>query len=290
MMRLRGSLSGRGPKFLALLLLALPLPRIAAAECVDYGDFLHVAGRVETLSGALDVALSGTRAYVVYGQSGLSIFEATDPAHPTLLGTYVTSDPFNGIVVNGDRAYLAAGPGGVVTLDVSDPSAPQQLDRSPQSCELLKLALQGGVLVGVGHESGGCSRLETFTLADPDAPTLSGELALGEQVKDLALEAGMAAVIDNTGVCYLIDISTPASPALAGQVDSPLWTTFSYGLAAALSGERLFTAWAGVTDWGSCTSYLVAYDVSDPAAPLQLGDFTELFACPGGGDVELCVF
>ncbi len=42
----------------------------ATAECIDYGDFLHWAGSVNTPDWAYGVAVSGTHAYVTDHESG----------------------------------------------------------------------------------------------------------------------------------------------------------------------------------------------------------------------------
>lgn len=72
--------SGRATWFCAVLrvgcLIALTVwlcVGIAAAECIDYGDYLHWAGSVDTPNFAYGVAVSGTHAYVANSSSGLQV-------------------------------------------------------------------------------------------------------------------------------------------------------------------------------------------------------------------------
>ena len=55
----------------------------AGAQCIDYGDYLHWVGSVDTWH-AYDVAVSGTYAYVAdeSGQTGLQVIDISDPQNP----------------------------------------------------------------------------------------------------------------------------------------------------------------------------------------------------------------
>jgi len=53
---------------------------VSRAECIDYGDYLHAVGSVDTPGNAMDVVVSGTLAYVADGGSGLQVIDITDSA------------------------------------------------------------------------------------------------------------------------------------------------------------------------------------------------------------------
>ncbi len=65
----------------AILLAFSLLPGIAPAECIDYGDFIHWAGSVDTPGSAAGVDLSDDLAYafVADGSSGLEVIRLADP-------------------------------------------------------------------------------------------------------------------------------------------------------------------------------------------------------------------
>jgi hypothetical protein len=64
----------------------------------------------------------GDYAYVA-DTEGLHVLEISNPANPTLAGSYETREHVNGVHVAGDYAYIAA-TGGLRVLDVSDHSKP----------------------------------------------------------------------------------------------------------------------------------------------------------------------
>jgi Ca2+-binding RTX toxin-like protein len=62
----------------------------------------------------------GNYAYVADGYSGLQIINISNPATPSLSGTYNTTGYANGVQVVGNYAYVADGDGGLEILNVSD--------------------------------------------------------------------------------------------------------------------------------------------------------------------------
>ena len=62
----------------------------AGADCIDYGDFLHWVGSVDTPGNARGMAVSGTYAYVADDDSGLQVIDITNPASPQIVGSVDT--------------------------------------------------------------------------------------------------------------------------------------------------------------------------------------------------------
>ena len=63
---------------------------VAGAECIDYGDYLHWVGSVDTPGEAIDVAVSGSYAYVADYASGLQVIDITSPVSPHPVGSVDT--------------------------------------------------------------------------------------------------------------------------------------------------------------------------------------------------------
>ncbi|MGR3310330.1 MAG: carboxypeptidase regulatory-like domain-containing protein [Candidatus Brocadiales bacterium] len=84
-------------------------------------------GSYDTPDFALHVYVSGNRAYVADGYSGLHIIDVSNPEAPALLGSYDTPGFAEGIYVSGSRAYVADGSSGLHIIDVSNPEAPALL-------------------------------------------------------------------------------------------------------------------------------------------------------------------
>lgn len=110
---------------------------------------------------AFEVALEGTRAYLAT-DSGLKIFDVSNPAQPGLLGAYLNHGQFNlgrGIALSGHFAFLGDNFDGVLGFDVADPSHPElrgQYD-SPGWAGAVATA---GNLVVVADNPGGLRILE----------------------------------------------------------------------------------------------------------------------------------
>ncbi len=136
-----------------------------------------------------------------------------------------------------------------------------------------KLNYSGGVLTTISEDthtgSGVVTRLETFRLPDPRSAGPTGLVKLGE----LLLGAGErlhATRFDQDRVyvvtflqidpLWVVDLSEPSRPRIAGWVDVPGWSTYIEPL-----GERLVTV--GVESGRVAVSL---FDVQDPARPSLL--------------------
>ena len=67
----------------------------------------------------------GNYAYVADSVlNGLVIVDVSNPAAPTLKGSYDTTGYSYGVAVEGNYAYVADGDNGLLIVDVSNPAAP----------------------------------------------------------------------------------------------------------------------------------------------------------------------
>jgi hypothetical protein len=84
---------------------------------------------------------------VADGNSGLLIFNLSNPASPTLLGSYNTPGSANGVAVSGTIAYVADYALGLQIIDVSNPGE-SHLDwdlRHAGSCRQRRRVGDGGL-------------------------------------------------------------------------------------------------------------------------------------------------
>ena len=95
-----------------------------AVECIDYGDYLHWVGSVETPDDAQGVAVSGSYAYVADYYSGLQVVDITTPASPVIVGSVDTPDRANDVSVSGGYAYVADWASGLQVIDITTPASP----------------------------------------------------------------------------------------------------------------------------------------------------------------------
>src|SRR5688572_26360308 len=100
--------------------------RSSDAQCIDYGDYLHWAGALDTSTDA--VAVSGSHAYLADGFSNFKVVDITDPSTPQIVGSVVTAGLARDIALSGNYAYIAAvnnNVGGFRGLQVIDIASPE---------------------------------------------------------------------------------------------------------------------------------------------------------------------
>jgi hypothetical protein len=111
-------------------------------------------GSWQTPGVAVEVAISGTLAFVAGREEGLHIVDVSNPARPQLVATFDTPGLVWGVAVEGAWVYLADGPAGVRLLDVSDPAQPREAAAYVTPGYAWNVAVAGDQ-VYVAAESGG---------------------------------------------------------------------------------------------------------------------------------------
>jgi hypothetical protein len=160
----------------------------------------------------------------------------------------------------------------VTLVDISDPGGALALrgaiDLPGYVADDQKLNFGGGVLRVVTHDwvDGGLSRLFTIDVTDPEAPSVLAtlELARGEQLFATRFSDDRAYLVTFLQVdpLWIIDLSDPAHPAIAGELEVP-----GYATQIAVDGDRLVTLGVDTESW---TSEVSLFDVANPTAPRLL--------------------
>jgi hypothetical protein len=106
--------------------------------------------------------------------------------------------------------------------------------------------------------------LETFSLADPDAPRKLGQLELadGEQLHATRFDGDRVYIVTYFQIdpLWVVDLSDPSRPAVTGELHVPGWSTYIQPL-----GDRLVAI--GIDDTNGWRVAVSLFDVRDPAAP-----------------------
>lgn len=243
--------------------LARGLGTAASPEAVQQqGQHVQLVGYYELLASPWGVAVAGDTAYVT-DLAGLHILNISDPTAPArigwceaegALGVAVHSAPLRDGMAGSPGemyAYVAAGGSGLHVVDVSDPVAPVETG----------LYDTPGVAQGVAVHSYGASRR-----TEQQAP-LRDSMAGGPG--DL-----YAYVADGDAGLRVVDVSDPAAPAEVGSYDTPgkAWDV------VVASGPGGTLAYVVDLDFSGVNNGLRIIDVSDPAAPTQVGSYSA-----GGG-------
>ncbi len=199
---------------------------------------------------------------VADGRAGLSVFDASSPASPTLQGSIVGADGIVSMVAGPTRVYACDGTYDLWSVDVSDPQNPSHVSVGihPDVGGCYGLALDGNRLfmagssgLGVYDISQGDPTLETYAELPADDILLSiavrgSYLYASTYVRDHEGTYGAAQRI------VVFDISNPASPTrvfkgsdLGGVVD------------VSVRGDKLFVAGRGQGVW--------IWGLQDPTKP-----------------------
>ncbi|MDI6900920.1 MAG: cell wall-binding repeat-containing protein [Anaerosomatales bacterium] len=250
---------------------------------------IELLGGSAAVTNGVDLDVEGAYLYVAT-PDGLTVFDVTDPAAPTAVGSgYATSSPAVRLLVSGSRAYVATDAGRVVILDVTDPLAPALLGQYDSGKYPHALAASANRLY-VGASDG----LHVVDVSDPTAPVRVGYFATPQPVTDVVLDGSVAyaaysyyTVAVATGV-----YETYPTTVIALNVASD-WPTLlaSHQIPAgrvrlALGGGYLYVAVAG------SGGYLKVFDVVpsgslDYRVYIGVGSYGALDVAADGTDVYL---
>ncbi|MFH1843494.1 MAG: hypothetical protein ABIF77_09845, partial [bacterium] len=87
--------------FLAVAVLSLFGTGSTFAQCIDYGDYVHWVGGVDTPGDAYGVAVQGDFAYVGDEESGLQVIDISTPESPLIVGSVDTPGSAYCVTVQG---------------------------------------------------------------------------------------------------------------------------------------------------------------------------------------------
>lgn len=179
----------------------------------------------------------------------LLIVDVTDPAAPTLSGSYSIGERGN-VAVAGNYAYISSG-SGIVVVDITDPNAPLFAGSYETGDPISDIAVSGNHAYLTGYS------LSILNIADPVAPALVGSYEIGD-AQDVAVAEDHAYVInslDGSSIgLVIVDITDPAAPIPTGIYST---THNAYDIAASDN-------YAYVADYNNG---LIIVNITDPAAP-----------------------
>jgi hypothetical protein len=220
----------------------------------------------------------GEVAYV-YGAQ-LAAFDFSNPESPAARNTLWFDAWNSSAVLATDRFFFIASTtdylsSAIHVVDISSLEGTMVAKGTIQTAgsvvDKFKMGLNGDVFTAIsqvwdwtGEETQNISKLETFSLADPNTPVALGELSIGagEQLYATRIESGRAYVVtaEQVDPLWIIDLSDPANPRVTGELEAPGFSTYIQSL-----GSQLVTI--GIVDNQVAVSL---FDVQNPAAPALL--------------------
>jgi hypothetical protein len=214
-------------------------------------------------SGANDIALAGSYAYVAANQT-VYIIDTTNPAIPEIKRQVsLAPNSGNAIVVRGSYAYVAyhnvsvQNSGGLAVLDVGDWESAAVVRYIPCSTVATWLALDGDTLYMGGANSGN-GTIHKFDLTDPSNPSnVASKTVTGNTFLDGAVVGTKLFLASGSA---LSQIDTTLGAATISSIFSPERNTSAM---TTVSGTHLYLA--------EGTDGITVVDVAVPDSPARIG-------------------
>jgi hypothetical protein len=223
-----------------------------------------VAPRDPQTSGAIDIALAGSYAYVANQTAGLEILDISSPITPTHLISVKTPKPTTAIAVVGKYAYITAGTAGVILLDVTQPLTPTVVGTYDTPGSAYDIAVRGSYAFVADGGSGLC----ILTLADPAPPTMVGRLDTPGTARSVALHDQVAYVADEGYGVHGVDVSNPQA------LRNVQWyRTPGYAIQLTVAGSDLYIAdgWGGLSVRPATLKTTTTTQLQSSANPAMVG-------------------
>jgi hypothetical protein len=172
---------------------------------------------IDTPGWAQDVILAGSSVYVADGEGGLQIVDISTPENPAIIGTVNTPGDGSAISLSGNNIFMADGYSGLQVIDVSNPTS-IFIGSAATSTWAQGIAISGNyayVTEGGALDPG----VTTVDISDPFQPVVVDELN-ANYCYDIDIQDNYAYIACLDGL-LILDITSKASPRIAGTYDSP---------------------------------------------------------------------
>ncbi|WP_438854361.1 IPT/TIG domain-containing protein [Agromyces sp. M3QZ16-3] len=196
----------------------------------------------------------GSTLYVGTAGGRFAVYDASTPGSAVLRGAVDLGNPVWDIDVTGTTAFVALGPGGIARVDVSNPALPSVLAPGvgTGSNWTTRVAVAGG---RVYSNRGATLRVDT--ISGGGGLTNLAALGLDEWITDIVVAGSICAVATDGAGLVAVEV-TPGGAVVRGEhAEHPHLRSIR------LAGTRAFAA--------ASEDGLVAYDLSNLAAPVKLG-------------------
>ncbi|MCB1742255.1 MAG: hypothetical protein KDK91_17910, partial [Gammaproteobacteria bacterium] len=192
----------------------------------------------------------GDRQYVAMGSAGLVVLDRSDPSQPRWIGALDFSGEITCIEGEADVMFVAEG-STVHAVDVASPLQMRVLDSLDLGGSISEFKLRNEVL----YAAAGTAGLRIIDVSDPESIGLIATVATPDAAWQIAVSSSRAYIVSpDFGI--IVDISNPAAPVVLND-NAPA------GDDVTLAGARAY-----VYD-----RQIYAYDISNPASPIQLHSF-----------------
>jgi len=212
----------------------------------------------DSLPGAWDVAVAGDYAVVCDYTKSVTIYDLRDRQWRQAAQLKLPSMSEN-VIIRGKLAYIANHVAGLTIVDISDPSRPSIVSNTNPGIDCDAIGLWGDCAILYGHWR---SRLVLVDISDPAKPRQTSTYENAPKTfnqGEMAVVDGLAYCTTVTGMA-VVDVRDAAAPKLLSAVD----------LQAHVADVVVEDGYAFLA---AGPKGIFVLDVSDPAAPVQVGRY-----------------
>jgi hypothetical protein len=205
-----------------------------------------------------DVALLVTSDRSCWYCGTLQAIDLAQPAMPPVVGESSELSYGGGaeeMLVHGDNVLVAEHGRGLLVYDVSDPTDPHHVGSFPIVEWTYGLAALGDLVYLADYYVG----LHIVDISSPHQPTQVNMITSATRLTQLATGSGYLAGVDANQRIRIFDLAEPTAPVIMA-------TIVLQAEAVTVAGDLLLATTTG--------DQLVAYDMADPAAPVELDRLT----------------
>ncbi len=257
----------RSALLLALAVLFLA-PGFSRAETIDYATLFHWSTRTAFGQEAVAVATRGEIACVLL-ENRLEILDAGGPHAPRPLGQLGLPGTPADIAVREGLAYVAAQAAGLLVIDITDPANPTQVGSLPGLSQANRVVLDGERAYVQDGMVGQSDKIRIVDISVPTSPALLATFQPGGWgVCRFTARDDLVILTDaDWGRFRVFDLSVPTSPQFLSTREVNL-----HAGAVTLDGATLYIGFSNDSWPPEAFGGIARYDLTDPAAPVALGE------------------
>jgi len=179
--------------FTIVFLAAFFIPSLATSQdCIDYGEYLHCVGAVDTPGAADGVAVAATYAYLADGDSGLQVVDISEPESPVIVGEVDTPGYAADVAIAGNYAFVADRGHGLQVIEISVPESPVIVGAESTPGDAMSVAVAGNYAYVADRGSG----LQVIDILVAESPALLGGVGTPDEAFGVVVAGDYAYVAD----------------------------------------------------------------------------------------------
>ena len=207
------------------------------------------------INEAYGIDVKGNYAYIAEGNTGLQIYNISNPANPTFVGQKILPGSAKDVKVIGDLAYVADEYAGLRIIDVSNPQAPVEVGYFDSPGRSFDIEIRDTIAYLADSEGG----FFCINISNPSNLIVINEYPAGNTVFDIELKDSLAFYTDGYAGIKVLNISDPNNLQLVSSLSIPYWC-----LGIKVSGDYAYVA---AWEFGG----LRIVDISDPSNMEEVG-------------------